>query len=864
MDVTTSAQPNRAHAWLVALLLALTGLGFARSLSGEFLYDDRLTVERNPAVADLDALVASLGSPMWEFAGAEGNLAVGYWRPLANVALAAARAAGRGDPLAFHALSVLLHLLATWAAFRLVRRVSGDETCAFFAALLFGLHPVHVEAVAWISAVNEPLCGLFVLLSVHAFLAWRERGSAGVPIAAGAWFALGLLSKELAVAAVPLAVAIDVSRRATGRERAWFPRRLVAYAPFVVVLAAWYLARAFVFESALAGFDRTTTEYGVSALRLFALRVELLGRGLGLALWPATSRVFHPFVPACSWSQLGPALIVLTGWLGLALMAWRKRSFALLFGTLAAPLALLPLSARVSSLGLFPLAERYLYVAILGVVLVLAVTAFHALPRAGAALVLTALALVLGWSTHRRSAVWHDEKTLLTTAVLEAPRSPYAHWVLGKTLLDEYQRTQDRRTLSAAEVEFRTAQDLGLDAQRGDQTIFAVRTDFLQSNLGLGWCLLLDSAVDSHSATDAKALFELVVKTYPTSAEAWTGLGAAQAALADYDAAVESLKKALTIDSRYVEAYSALGIVHMRRTEYELAVDAFVNALKYRPDHMKYLLQLARAQAEKGDDAAARRTLDRARRISPEDPETGVLVGILAARRGDLDAALREFESVLLRAPDQSEAWMQKAKVLLARGEKNGARRALLRATECDPTSYEAHYNAGALILTMDGLPAAMPYLTRAYELRARGEAGRKLRDLLSPLPIQSAETLRTLATIDADRGDADGALQWIERALEVDAQDAKSWTLRGGMLRQKGDASGAIAAFEKACELMPDNFLASEALGDLHAQAGHGAEARRSLSRALEILARSGRDDEQTNLVRRSLQDRIARLQPP
>lgn len=60
-------------------------------------------------------------------------------------------------------------------------------------------------------------------------------------------------------------------------------------------------------------------------------------------------------------------------------------------------------------------------------------------------------------------------------------------------------------------------------------------------------------------------------------------MGAAQAALADYDAAVESLKKALTIDSRYVEAYSALGIVHMRRTEYELAVDAFVNALSTGP-----------------------------------------------------------------------------------------------------------------------------------------------------------------------------------------------------------------------------------------------------------------------------------------
>jgi tetratricopeptide (TPR) repeat protein len=863
MAATTTEPEAGSKPWLVALLVVLTGLAFVRGLTGEFVYDDHLTVERNPAFADAGALAASLGKPMWDFTGPENTAAVGYWRPLANVALATAHQIGGGRPFGFHALSLALHVAATWAAFRFARRLCGDLVCAFFAALLFGLQPVHVEAVSWLSAMNEPLCGLFVFLALDAFLAWRERGSNGAPVWAGIWLALGLLSKELAVAVVPLALAIDVARRRAGRERAWIPVMMRAYAPFLCALAAWYVARAAVFESPLAGFDRTTTVFGVGALRLAQLRVELLGNGLGLLVWPHPLRVFHPFTPAMSWSEFGPAALVCIGWFALAAIAWHKQSFAFLVSVLFAPVALAPLSARVEALGIFPLAERYLYVAVLGATLVVSILALRLLPRSGAAVLLTLLALVLGWRTHERTAIWSEEKKLLTTAVLEAPRSPYAHRVLGRLLLEEHKRTNDRQTLKAAEAAFQTTLDLGSEAQRGDDTIFAVDDDFVQANVGLGWTLFFDAAADSRSLREAEKVFELVVKRYPTSTEGWTGLGTALTAEGRLDEARTALEKAVAIDGRFVEAHNALGVLWMRSREFKKAAASFETALRYRPDHLDYVLKLAGAEEEAGDEQAARAAIERAQTIAPKDPRARVLWGKMLAKRGDLEGALREFEGVLDVAPDNADAWMQKAKVLLAKSELNGAKRALLRAAECDPSSYEAHYNAGALLLQLEGLPPAMPYLTRAYELRARGETGKKLRDLLMPLPIQSVDTLRFLATIDADRDDVEGALEWIGRALKVDPNDGQTLFLQGGMLRKKGDTDGALAAWKRTSEVLPDSWLAWESLGVLQAEAKDTKGARASLSRALEILRKTGGTNADAAAEARSLEERIRTLPP-
>jgi tetratricopeptide (TPR) repeat protein len=238
--------------------------------------------------------------------------------------------------------------------------------------------------------------------------------------------------------------------------------------------------------------------------------------------------------------------------------------------------------------------------------------------------------------------------------------------------------------------------------------------------------------------------------------------------------------------------------------------------------------------------------------------------GNLMAKHGNLVPALAEFDRVLLSHPQSSEAWIAKGKVLTLKNETTGALRAFQRAAEIDPTSFEAHYGAATLLLSMpgEGVAAAMPYLVRAYEHRGNDAAARALRETLLKLPIQSADTYVALATADADRRDPDGALEWVARALKIDPDSGPALYLKGGMLKAKGDDDGALAAWKRACEVLPDSILAFASTGSLLVELGNRDEARTYLKKALAIARQAAADSVQAREIVPALEKQIAGLE--
>jgi protein O-mannosyl-transferase len=848
---------------LLAIALVVTALVFARALQGDFVYDDGLTVSRNPVITSLANIPQMFARPMWEFAGARDTATVGFWRPLSTVALAIGWALGAGKPIAFHVLSLALHLAAVAVAFRLALRITKITSIAFFAALLFGVHPVHVESVAWISAINDPLSGLFALLSLDAYVAWRERGSSGSPWLAGVWLLLGLLSKEMAFAVIPMALGYDVAVLVTTKEkRDW--RWVRALTPFAVTLAVYFVARAAVFGSLAAGFDRTTTSFGVSTLRSLMLRVELLGGGLKLLLAPIELKVFRPFVPQLSWAVIGWPLFMIAVWTASVTVHARRKSRAAVVAVLFAALALTPLLVNVGALGLFPLADRYLYVAVFGAVLLVSMACLRGIiPHHVGVTVLAITAALCGWQSFERTAIWKDEKTLLQTAAQESPRSPYAQWQLGRIELDEYRRTGDTQALTASNTAFLQALALGSAAQRGDTTIFVVTEDFTQSNVGLGWTEFYRAQLmEPHDYSVPETVFNMTTKRYPLSVEAWTGLGVTKTALGDLDAAEKALTTALGIDPHYVEAHRNLGELWMRRGKWSEAQREFATALAGRPDHVEYLLALAGAYENGGDDANALTQVERAATLAPNLSEPIVLRGILLARKGDLDGALAQFDRALVVRDSDGNAWLQKGKVLLARQEKNGALRCFQRACDLATDNFEAHYNAGALLLSMEGVSSAMPYLTRAYEHRPDNATGKTLRDTLLKLPIQSADTYLNLATADADRKDARGALEWLALALKIAPNDGKTLYLQGAMLKETGDRDGALRVWKRACDLLPGSLMAQESTAALLIELGDKTSARAYLERALAIAKKAEGQSPDAQAAIAELEKKLAETQ--
>lgn len=861
-DATTPKTSTGLSIGLTLLALLVTALVFARALNGEFVYDDGLTVSRNPVITSLANIPQMFARPMWDFAGAREVGTVGYWRPLSTVALALGWTIGAGKPFAFHVLALALHLAAVAVAFRLALRLTQSASIAFFAAHLFGVHPLHVESVAWISAINDPLSGLFALLSFDAYVGWRERGSAGTPWLAGVWLLLGLLSKEMAIAVIPLAIGYDLVVRATSKEkREW--RWRSAMTPFAVTFALYYLARALVFGSILAGFDRTTTAFGVSTLRTLMLRVELLGGGLKLLVWPAELQAFRPFVPELSWAVIGAPLVIVALWIALVAVIVRRRSRATTVAAVFAPLALTPLLVNVGALGLFPLADRYLYVAVFGVALLVSIVVVRAVAQPIAVFVLGAAAALCAWQSYARTEMWKDEKTLFETAVRESPRSPYTQWQLGRIYLEEFHRTNDPATLASSNAAFEQAQALCLAAQKGDGTIFAVSEDFTQTNVGIGWTEFYRAQfMEQHDFSAAETVFAMTTKRYPTSVEAWTGLGVTKIAIGDLDEAEKALKQALEVDPNYVEAHRNLGELWMRRGKWADAEREFTTALAGRPDHVEYLLALAGAYERGGDDVRALAAVERAAVLAPKLSEPTVLRGILLAKKGDLDGALAQFERAIALRETDGNAWLQKGKVLGARNEKNGALRCFQRACELATDNFEAHYNAGALLLSMEGVASAMPYLSRAYEHRPDNAAGKALRDTLLKLPIQSADTYLNLATVDADRKDAKGALEWLSFALKIAPDDGKALFLQGAMLKISGDREGALRAWKRACEVLPGSLMAHQATAGLMIELGDKKSARAYLERAIDIAKKSDTQNPDVRAAIAELEKKLADTQ--
>ncbi len=833
-----------ASEWSRARRLAgLAGLAFLVSLalwpvfSAGFVYDDRLVVLRNPAVAGAD-LRAIASQPMWAFYSPEAEHSVGYWRPLATLLLSLTYQAAGPSPLPFHALSVGLHLAACAAAWALVRRLTRSDALGWWAAILFGLHPVHVESTAWISALGDPLYGLLALLALERHAAWRLRGSPGAPWAAGVLLVCALLAKELAVGALLCIPLVDL---AVGAR----PFRWRAWTPYLAAIALYWAARALVFQDVLAGLDRTTTGFGVPHLRLLLLRGEILGDALWLMAWPADLRLFHPFVPDAGQAGLLLPLAVLAAWAGACAWLHARGERLLLAAALLAVVPLLAILVRIEALGTFPLSERYLYLPVLGVALLCAAALPRILPRGLATAALLLVATAYGARAHVQARTWSDEQTLFRTAAAASPRVPYVRWEHGRILLEQYRASGDVRFLEGADREFAAALELLTAAQGGDGSIFAVREDHVQANVGIGWVLLyraeLEGERDFGPAAD---VFRLVTSRYPGSEEAWTGLGVAELARGNLDEARKALERALAENERFVEAHRNLGRLWMQRGDPARARASFEAALRWQPDQPDSLLLLGSALEAEGDDAGAARNFDRAAALAPRDARPRVHQALLAAKGGDLERAARELERAIDLDASNAEAHLAKGKVQAARGERHGALASFQRASDLAPLSFEANYNAGALLLALEGVPQAMPYLIRAYEHRPPGPAGETLATTIRNLPLASPEVFTLLATADADRGLYDSALAWLDDALVLAPDHGSALYLKGGMLKRKGDNAGALAAWTRACERMPDNFALHDSMAGLLMEMGDRDGALRHLEIALGILEKAAATD--------------------
>src|ERR1039457_6078967 len=243
---------------LLPLLALVTFVIYSGSLSFDFVWDDWPQIVNSPIIRTWSNLPRAFGSDLWYHMARQQV----YYRPLfvawsmLNYTLFGLR------PWGWHLGAVLLHVGAVAAVFWLARRLGLEYWTAALAALIFALHPIHIEPVAWVSAASDTMVTMFAALTFAAFLSGRDASQA--PKKQTAWwaaslalFACALLTKEMAVMFSGLVGIYAWLHPMKGNESSGtrFVAALVETTPFVVVTLAYVLVRTHALLHATGQFD---------------------------------------------------------------------------------------------------------------------------------------------------------------------------------------------------------------------------------------------------------------------------------------------------------------------------------------------------------------------------------------------------------------------------------------------------------------------------------------------------------------------------------------------------------------------------------------------------------------------------------
>ncbi|REJ78835.1 MAG: hypothetical protein DWQ47_05160 [Acidobacteria bacterium] len=187
-----------------AIIAAAAFVAFSPSLSGDFVYDDNRQIVRNTLIQNPDLYWQALTSDVWAFKGDGTVTASNYWRPVFTAWSIILFSLFGLDPFGWHLASLILHAFVSVLVFLLLERLEFGGAAAFAIALIFAVHPVHTESVAWIAGSPDLLFSAFLVGALLLAQIARTRMSAWRFIASLLLYLLALGSKEVAMLTFPL------------------------------------------------------------------------------------------------------------------------------------------------------------------------------------------------------------------------------------------------------------------------------------------------------------------------------------------------------------------------------------------------------------------------------------------------------------------------------------------------------------------------------------------------------------------------------------------------------------------------------------------------------------------------------------
>jgi len=640
-NITSEDSPSLSDNLEIILLIIVTFIAYIPAIQGGYIWDDNMYVSQNETLKTFRGLTQIWSDPM----------ATPQYYPLVFSSFWLEYRLWGLDPMGYHIINVLLHATVAVLLYFVLKYL--DFKGSWLAALLFALHPINVESVAWITERKNVLSGLFYLCSSILFLKFYRLGnetnqddhnrrmyySIGLLT-----FGCALLSKTV-TCTLPLALIVTI----------WWKRRkvtiseLMSFGPLAVLGAAAGLLTAHL-ERVSVGAEGPA--WNLSLIERFLIAGRALCFYVYKLLWPVDLIFNYPrwIVDASAWRQyLFPAASI-----GIFLFFWSIRG-----RTGRGPLAALSfftisLFPALGFFNVFPfrysfVADHFQYLAGIGVICLVAaglirVAGRFPSSRRKAFPLIAALILVsLGLKTWSQAHDYKDLETLWTRTVEKNPASALAY-----------------------------------------------------SNLG--WMRFNEGRLD-----EARRFFLEAIRLDPNLGVAHVNLGLIFFAEGNTKEAAIHFDKALSVDPGDSFVQYSYGAFMEKTGNQEVALSHYQEAVRLDPDFALAHLDLGKLLAKRGELTRAIKSLEEALRVKKNWPEAHSALGAAYAALGSDDKAIQSYSAALREAPDYALAHNNLAFILTRNGRLNEAIVHYTEAIKINPGYANAHLNLGiALMLTGD------------------------------------------------------------------------------------------------------------------------------------------------------------------
>lgn len=557
--------------YVVLIFIILSALGtYLNTVSNDFVYDDEYEILRNPWIKSTKFIPEIFLSYSWGFQNTEST---SYYHPLKFIVHTVQYRIFGTKPWGYHLTNVIVHAIVTVLVFfigiSLFNQVFHEKTIVFpaIASILFAVHPIHTEAVAWIAGSGDLLMSCFFLLSFFVYINSANKQNRRFIISAILFF-IATLFKATAMTLPLLLIIYDYSFK-----KGFFDNTLQGnpfkislyrrYVPFVIAALAYLSLRTY----AVKGFIPEKSYTEDYAYMIFINILTVFAKYLEMLVYPFNLNIMHVFHPVLSIdNKVLLSFCIFALFIALVLVT-RKKNRGIFFGLLWITIPLIPVLYIPTFLRENALAERYLYLPSVGFVIALTILLksiyqrrlFKGMTVLLLFLGLAAVVALFTLQTVKRNSIWKNNYTLWIDTVKKSPDSFSANNNLGEVLLKKGQ-------LDEAISYFR-------------------KTIQLNPTLDVAYLNLGVSLYEKGILNEAIVCFQKAIQLNPNYPGAYNNLGNIFCAKEQFEEAIKYYQKAIQLNPYYAYAYNNLGFVYYRMGLLDDAAKEFQIALSLNPDY---------------------------------------------------------------------------------------------------------------------------------------------------------------------------------------------------------------------------------------------------------------------------------------